>query len=91
MEGQPQSVPAVQSFRSPRGSVERLLVQVHPILMLPLGSADPREAWLEKERTFSHSGAPAHAVLSRQTDCLFFIETANEPGKRRGNRDRQPR
>ena len=59
--------------------------------MLPLGSTDPREAWLKKERTLSHSGAPAHTVLSRQTDCVFFIETANEPGKRRGSRSGQPR
>lgn len=81
-------VPAIQSFRSPQDSVERLLAKVHPILMLPLGSADPREAWLDKKRTFSNSGAPAHAVLPRQVDCLFFIETANEPGKRRGQSPR---
>ena len=78
------AVPAIQSFRGPRRSVERLLAKVHPILMLPLRTADPRDSWLDKKRIFSHSGAPAHAVLSRQTDCLFFIETANEPSKRRG-------
>ena len=31
----------------------------------------------------ARSGAPAQTVLSRQVDCLFFIEAANEPGKRR--------
>jgi secernin len=77
--------PTIQSFRSPADSVEHLLAKVHPILMLPLGSADPREAWLDVERTFSNSGAPAQAVLPQQVDCLFFIETANEPGKRRGS------
>ena len=84
-------VPAIQSFRSPQDSVERLLAKVHPILMLPLGSGDPREAWLKEERIFSHSGAPARAVLPRQVDCLFFVETANEPGKRVGERRKKPR
>ena len=77
-------VPPVQPFRSPWGSIERRLAQVHPIFMLPIGSDDPRDTWLNQERTFSIGGRPAHAVLPRQTDCIFFIETASEPGKRRG-------
>ena len=89
--GQARSVPSIQSFHSPDDAVERLLAQIHPILMLPLGSGDPREVWLEEDRIFSHSGAPAHAVLPRQVDCLFFVETANEPGKRVGERSKKPR
>ena len=81
--GLPRGVPPVQSFRSPQDSVERLLAEIHPILMLPLGSADPREKWLDEKRTVSYGGGPVHTVLPRQTDCLFFIERANEPGQRR--------
>lgn len=86
--GLARGIPPIQPFRSPSNSVERLLAQVHPILMLPLRSNDPRESWLNEERTFSHSGAPAHAVLPQQVDCIFFVETANEPGRRRGKRGR---
>jgi|GEM_PF-509548 len=81
--GVPRGVPPVQSFRSPQDSVERLLAKVDPILMLPLGSSDRREEWLDEKRTVSYGGGPVHTVLSRQTDCLFFIETAHEPGTRR--------
>ena len=68
--GQARAVPPVQPFVSPRGSVERQLTRIHPILMLPLGSGDPREAWLGEERVFSHSGAPARARSpDRWTAC----------------------
>lgn len=84
MHGQARSVPSVQPFQSPEGAVERLLAEIHPVLMLPLqDSDDPRAAWIRKERVFSHSGGPAWAVIPRQLDCVFFIETANEPGRRR--------
>jgi|GEM_PF-1563818 len=88
--GVPCGVPPIQSFRSPQKSVERLLAKVHPILMLPLGSTDPRAAWLDKKRTVSYGGAPVHTVLPRHVDCLFFIETANELGQRRGEAPRAP-
>ena len=73
----------MQSFRSPPDSVERLLAEIHPLLLLPLGSGDPREEWLHEERVFSVGGSPGRTVLSRQADCLFFVEHAHEPGKRR--------
>ncbi len=89
--GVPRAQPPILPFLSPRGSVERILRRVHPILILPLGSGDPREAWLDEERVFCHSGAPARAVLPRQVDCLFFVEVAGEPGKRPGERGQEPR
>jgi len=64
----------------------RRLARVCPILILPLGSGDPREAWLDAERVFSYSGEPARAVLARQVDCLFFVGEAHEPGVRVGDR-----
>ena len=85
MHGQPRGFFPVRPFRSPSGSVERLLARVHPILILPLHSNDPRASWLDEEHLFSVSGGPAHAVLPDQTDCIFFIETAHEPGKRQSN------
>jgi len=74
--------PPVQPFLSPRGSIEHMLAAVHPLLMLPLSSKDPRAAWLDEERLFSRGGQPCRAVLPRQTDCLFFLEEAHEPGRR---------
>ena len=81
--GHPQMEPRVQPFASPRGAVEGLLAHVHPLLMLPFGSEDPREAWIHEKRTFSFSGATCRTVLPRQADCLFFVEVANPPGVRR--------
>jgi len=75
----PRVQPSVRPFRSPHSEVERLLAEVHPILMLPLGSGDPREAWLEEERVFSHSGAPARTRLSQQADCLFLSPKRTSP------------
>ena len=82
--GHARSVPSIVPFRSPRGAVERLLARVHPVLLLPLASDDRRAAWLSSERVFSHSGAPARAVLPRQVDCLFFVDQAHGPGVRVG-------
>ena len=82
--GVARAVPPVQRFISPPDSVERVLARVHPILMLPLATEDPRAAWLSEERIFSYGGGPCRTVLPRQTDCLFFVKDANEPGKRWG-------
>jgi len=81
--GVPRADPPVRSYRSPADSVERVLAGVGPLLLLPLGSGDPREAWLEDERVVSFGGSPGRAVLPRQTDCLFFVERTREPGRRR--------
>lgn len=80
--GAPGREPSVQRFRSPAGSIERLLARVHPLLLLPLHSGDPREAWLEEERVFSQGGSPIRALLARQVDCLFFVREAHAPGVR---------
>ncbi len=82
--GRPRGTPSVIVFRSPRRALEGHLAALHPILMLPLGSNDPGEAWLHKERVFSNSGSPARAIISRQADCLFFVEQAHAPGTRVG-------
>lgn len=82
--GVPRAEPPVLPFRSPRGSIERTLARVHEVLVLPLGSHDPREAWLAEERVVSMGGSPARAVVPRQTDCLFFVRTASPPGSRVG-------
>jgi erythromycin esterase-like protein len=81
--GVPRADPPIRSYRSPADSVERRLADVGPILLLPLGSDDPREAWLREERVVSFGGSPGRAILPRQADCLFFVERTREPGKRR--------
>lgn len=82
--GVPRAEPPVLRFRSPRDSVERELARIHPILLLPLGSGDAREAWLDVERILNHSGSPAKMVVPDQADCLFFVKEAHEPGVRAG-------
>jgi len=89
--GAPGGEPSVQRFRSPAGSIERLLAGVHPLFLLPLRSGDPREAWLEEARVFSQGGSPIHAALARQVDCLFFVREAHAPGTRFADRRDEPR
>ncbi len=83
LHGRARGTPSVIPFRCPSTAIERLLAEIHPVLVLPFGSNDPAEAWLHQQRVFSNSGAPARTVLAKQADCIFFVEQTHAPGTRR--------
>lgn len=66
----------IRRFPTIPGSVEHLLAGAGPAFLLPFGSGDPREAWLDEPRTVRFMTQPARARLPAETDAVFFVREA---------------
>jgi erythromycin esterase-like protein len=58
--------------------VEHLLARVGGLFLLPLGSGEDGESFLQEKQHFLQNGSIASGVIAEQADALFFVREVTE-------------
>ena len=77
------SAQAFQYVPSHPRRIESLMSRAGGAYLLPLGSDDPRAAFLDEARGFVINGGQGSGLLRKSADALFFVSEVHEVGKRK--------